>query len=128
MHELIKRVLCIASPCLPAWVAPVAAASQVLPFEEVRAGMQGTGLTVFSGTEIESFDVEIVGTLANTGPDRNLILGRLSGGPLARTGVMSGMSGSPVYIDGKLIGAVAYSWGFSKEPIAGITPRRPNEQ
>jgi hypothetical protein len=94
----------------------------VMNFEEVRAGMKGTGLTVFSGTEIEPFEVEILGKLSNIGPDQDLIMARCSGGPLERTGVLAGMSGSPVTIDGKLIGAVAYSWHFTKEPIAGITP------
>jgi hypothetical protein len=84
--------------------------------------MRGTGRTVFHGTEIETFDVEILGKLPNVGPDQNLILARLSGGPLAETGVLAGMSGSPVTIDGKLIGAVAYTWGFAKEAIAGVTP------
>ena len=84
--------------------------------------MKGTGKTVFHGETIETFDVEIVGLLPNIGPGQNLILGRCTGGPLAQTGILSGMSGSPVTIDGKLVGAVAYSWGFSKEAIAGITP------
>jgi hypothetical protein len=84
--------------------------------------MKGTGKTVFSGTRVESFDVEIVGTLPNVGPDQNLILGRCTGGPLAETGVIAGMSGSPVFVDGKLLGAIAYSWGFAKEALAGITP------
>lgn len=97
-------------------------AAEILPFDQVRAGQRGTGRTTFHGTSITDFEVEILGTLPNIGPDQNLILGRLSGGPLAETGVLSGMSGSPVFIDGKLIGAVAYSWGFSKEAIAGITP------
>ena len=105
-----------------ALAAPASAAVPILPFDEVRSGMRGTGLTVFQGTRVESFDVEILGKLPNVGPDQNLILARCSGGPLAETGVLAGMSGSPVTIDGKLIGAVAYSWGFSKEPIAGITP------
>lgn len=100
----------------------LAAPPETLTFDEVRAGMTGTGLTVFEGTRIESFDVEILGKLPNIGPGQNLILGRLSGGPLARTGVLAGMSGSPVMIDGRLIGAVAYSWSFSKDAIAGITP------
>lgn len=94
----------------------------VLSFDEVRAGMKGTGKTVFTGTRIDTFDVEILGKVPNVGPDQNLILGRLSGGPLAETGVLAGMSGSPITIDGKLVGAVAYSWGFAKEAIAGITP------
>ena len=102
--------------------ATVAGGPATLPFSEIRTGMKGVGRTVFHGDVIEPFDVEIVGTLPNIGPGQNLILGRLSGGPLAETGVLAGMSGSPVFIDGKLIGAVAYSWGFSKEAIAGITP------
>lgn len=95
-----------------------------LPVDEVRPGMVGIGRTVFEGDGIEEFKVQILGVLRNVvGPRRNLILARLEGGPLADTGVIAGMSGSPVYIDGKLLGAVSYSLGqFSKEPIAGITP------
>lgn len=99
------------------WAAPT-----TIPFAELRSGMKGTGKTVFRGEAIESFDVEIVGLLPNIGPGQSLILGRCSGGPLAQTGILAGMSGSPVFIDGKLIGAVAYSWGFAKDAIAGITP------
>ena len=86
--------------------------------------MVGVGRTVFSGTKLEEFKVEILGVMRNVlAPKRNLILARLAGGPLAKTGVIAGMSGSPVYIDGKLVGAVSYSLGqFSTEPIAGITP------
>ena len=93
-----------------------------LPFDQIKPGMRGVGRTVFHGNSIDEFEVEVLGTLPNIGPDQNLILARLSGGPLAETGVLAGMSGSPVFVDGKLIGAVAYSWGFSKEAIAGITP------
>src|SRR6202047_781262 len=91
---------------------------------EVRPGMIGIGRTVFEGTRVEEFQVKILGVIENViGTHRNLILARLEGGPLANTGVIAGMSGSPVYIDGRLIGAVSYSLGsFSKEPIAGITP------
>lgn len=93
------------------------------PIADVRAGQSGTGRTVFSGAAVEEFDVEILGALRNyTGPKSSIILGRLSGGPLAQTGVMSGMSGSPVYIDGRLAGAVAFMYPFSKEPLAGIRP------
>jgi hypothetical protein len=98
------------------------AAVPTLPFEDVRAGMLGTGRTVFFGTQIETFDVEILGKLPNIGPDQNLILARLTGGPLATTGVLAGMSGSPITVDGKLVGAVAYAWGFATEAIAGVTP------
>jgi hypothetical protein len=95
---------------------------QTLPFSEVRVGMKGTGRTVFHGEAVESFDVEVVGLLPRIGPGQDLILGRCSGGPLAQTGILAGMSGSPVTIDGKLVGAIAYSWGFAKDAIAGITP------
>src|SRR5688572_6898724 len=96
----------------------------LMPVEEIRAGMVGTGRTVFQGSELQDFKVHILGVLRNViGPKRDLILARLEGGPLAQTGVAQGMSGSPVYIDGRLIGAVSYSIGaFSKEAIAGITP------
>src|SRR5204862_3478682 len=84
----------------------------------------GIGRTVFEGTRVEEFKVHVLGVLQNVvGPHRSLILARLEGGPLATTGVIAGMSGSPVYIDGRLIGAVSYALGaFPKEPIAGITP------
>jgi hypothetical protein len=88
----------------------------------VRAGQHAIGKTVFSGSKIEEFQVEILGVLENVGPRQSIILARLSGGPLAETGVMQGMSGSPVYIDGRLVGAVALAFNFSKEPIAGIRP------
>ncbi len=98
-------------------------AQDFFPIEEIRAGQSATGRTVFSGTAVEEFDVEILGALKNyTGPKSSIIIGRLSGGPLERTGVMSGMSGSPVYIDGRLAGAVAFMYPFSKEPLAGIRP------
>src|SRR5436190_3788968 len=86
--------------------------------------MVGTGRTIFEGSELKEFKVHILGVLKNVqAPQRNLILARLEGGPLAETGVIAGMSGSPVYIDDRLIGAVSYSIGaFPKEPIAGITP------
>src|SRR5437762_13640067 len=92
--------------------------------DEIRPGMVGIGRTVFDGTRVEEFKVHVLGVLQNViGPHRNLILAKLEGGPLAHTGVIAGMSGSPVYIDGKLVGAVSYALGaFSKEPIAGITP------
>ena len=100
------------------------AATPQMPISEIRPGMVGVGQTVFQGTKVEEFRANIIGVIENViGARRNLILAKLDGGPLADTGVIAGMSGSPVYIDGRLIGAVAYSLGsFSKEPIAGITP------
>ena len=99
-------------------------ATVLMPIEEVKPGMVGVGRTVFEGTELKDFKVHILGVLRNIqGPRRDLILARLEGAGLAESGVAQGMSGSPVYIDGKLVGAVSYSIGsFSKEPIAGITP------
>jgi hypothetical protein len=90
--------------------------------DEVRAGMKGHGKTVIKGTKIDTFDAEVLGVLKNTNPGRDMVLCRLSGLNLEKTGVIAGMSGSPVYIDGKLLGAVAYAWAFGKEPIAGVTP------
>lgn len=98
------------------------AQTELYPLKDIRPGLQGTGKTVFTGDRVEQFQVEILGVLENIGPQQSLILGRLSGGPIDRTGVMQGMSGSPVYIDGKLAGAIAMAFPFSKEPIAGIRP------
>ncbi len=95
---------------------------EFFPVDELREGMRGVGLTVFHGTTIEEFDVEILGVLKNSSPKQDMVLARLSGGPLAQTGVMQGMSGSPVYIDGRLLGAVAFGFVSSMEPIAGIQP------
>lgn len=99
-----------------------AAQTPILPLDEVRPGMVGEGRTVFAGEEVESFGVEIVGVLDGAMPGRSIVLANLSGGPLAHTGVMQGMSGSPVYVDGRLLGAVAYAFPFAKDPICGITP------
>ena len=97
-------------------------AQEFFPLDAVEAGMQATGRTVFAGSRIEEFDVEILGVLENVGPKQSLIVGRLAGGPLEKIGVPAGMSGSPVYIDGKLAGAVAFTFPFAAEPLAGIRP------
>jgi SpoIVB peptidase S55 len=95
-----------------------------LPIEAIHPGMQGTARTIFEGSHLEDFGVEILGVLKNAiGPQQDLILARLHGSKVEYTGVVSGMSGSPVYIEGRLVGAVSYRIGsFAKEPIAGITP------
>ena len=90
--------------------------------DDVRVGMKGIGKTVLKGNKIEEFQVEVIGILKKVFPNQDIFLARLSGMNLEQTGIIQGMSGSPVYIDGKLLGAVAYGWSFSKEPIAGITP------
>ena len=109
-------------PLLLVFAAARLAAQSFFPVGEVKPGMRGVGRTVFSGMKIEEFQVEILGTLENMGPKQSLVLARLSGGPLAQTGVIQGMSGSPVYIGGRLLGALAMAFPFSKEPIAGIRP------
>jgi hypothetical protein len=97
---------------------------QILPESEIKAGMHGIAYTVFEGVKPEPVDVEILGVMKNmAGPKSDVILARLHGEKVEYTGVVAGMSGSPVYIDGKLVGAIAYRIGtFPKEPIAGITP------
>ena len=102
--------------------AAVAPAQDFYPLSEVRAGQQGVGRTVFQGTQIEEFGVEVLGVLENVGPKQSLIIVRLSGEQVAKTGVMSGMSGSPVYIDGRLAGAIAFSFPFVTDPLAGVRP------
>src|SRR5258705_4146251 len=103
--------------------APGVKGVQLFPLEDLRPGMKGTARTVFSGTETEEFGVEILGVLPGfPGPRQSAIIARLSGSNVEKTGVFAGMSGSPVYIDGKIVGAIAFSFPFSKEAIAGITP------
>lgn len=99
-----------------------ASASEILPLDQVTKGMKGYGVTVFEGETSERFDIEILGVLKNIGPDQNLILARVDHPVVKNSGIIAGMSGSPIYVDGKLIGALAYAWQFSKDPIAGVTP------
>jgi hypothetical protein len=109
-------------PVVLALATVVSAQTAFFPLRDIQPGMRGTGRTVFSGNQIDEFQVEILGVLDNAGPKQSLILARLSGGPLEHTGVMEGMSGSPVYIGGRLVGAVAMAFPFAKDPIAGIRP------
>jgi len=102
--------------------AVVFSADEFMAVRDIKPGMKGYGLTVFSGTKIERFDVEVVSIMKQAMGKMDLILIRMSGGPLAHSGIVAGMSGSPVYINEKLIGAVAYGWTFAKDPIAGVTP------
>ena len=121
---MYNRTIAIVLTTGVAALAVLQADTARMPVSEVRPGMVGIGRTVFDGVKVEEFKAHIIGVLENViGPHRNLILARLEGGPLANTGVIAGMSGSPVYVDGRMIGAVSYALGaFSKEPIAGITP------
>ena len=121
---MLNRSVIVVLALLVFLAAGLPAQSRFFPVDELRPGMVGIGRTVFEGDRLDEFKVHIIGVLRNViGTRRNLILAKLEGGPLANTGVIAGMSGSPVYIDGRLLGAVSYSLGqFSKEPIAGITP------
>ena len=97
-------------------------AQVTMPLADVLPGMKGTGRTVFKGAQIETFDFEVLGVQRNISPGHSLILVKASGGPLAETGILAGMSGSPCYVDGKLIGALSIGFPFEKEPMGGITP------
>jgi hypothetical protein len=120
----IRRWLCGLVFALLA-VSPLLAQNnqQFFPLDEVQPGLRGVGRTVFQGNQIQEFQVEFLGVLKNAiAPKQDVILARLTGGPLAKTGVVAGMSGSPVYVDGKLVGAVALSFPYATEAVAGITP------
>ncbi len=104
-------------------VSATSGVGSILPVDELRPGMKGTARTVFAGSAPEEFGIEIIGVLPGfTGPRQSTIIARLSGPNVDKTGVFAGMSGSPVFIDGRLVGAIAYSFPFAKEPICGITP------
>lgn len=90
--------------------------------EDVRTGMRGVGRTVMVGTRLEEFHAEVLGVMRDVSPGRDMILCRLDGCKLEHSGIIQGMSGSPIYVEGKLLGAVAYAWEFAKDPIAGVTP------
>ncbi len=98
------------------------AQSQFMALEDVKPGMKGYGLTVFSGTKPERFDVEVISTFHNFRPKQDLILIKTPHPRLNIARTVAGMSGSPIYINGKMIGAYAYGWFFNVEPIAGVTP------
>jgi hypothetical protein len=106
-------------------VAPASHAVSAPPFlslEDIRPGMLATVKTVLQGTAITELQVEIVSVVHNTGPDQDIILAKGVGEPIGSLGVAQGMSGSPAYVDGKLVGAVSSTWSFLKEPVFGITP------
>src|SRR5439155_14640918 len=122
-----KIVLSLAALC---WLLSSAVAAQnsktfeTIPVDQIHAGMRGLAYTVFQGVKPEPMEVEVLGVMKNVnGPKGDVILVRLHGTKVEYTGVVAGMSGSPVYFDGKLAGALAFRIGeFSKEPIAGVTP------
>jgi hypothetical protein len=114
----------MAALCLDPHVAAAQESREILPLSQIRPGMQGYAYTIFAGDQIEKFDLEVLGVLDNfLGPKQSIILVQLKGPKVEHTGVVAGMSGSPVYLDGKLAGALSLKLGiFTKEPIAGVTP------
>lgn len=121
-----RRFLLPAAACSAVLVAAVAAGQQrssaFISVDEIVPGMRGYGLTVFRGTTPERFEVEVIDVLHNFRPDQDLILVRTEHPILEQANVVAGMSGSPIYLDGRLAGAYAYGWPFSRDPIAGVTP------
>src|SRR5438093_4394612 len=113
-----------AALCLTPGPVGAQQAPETLPLSQVRPGMRGYAYTIFAGDQIEKFDLEVIGVLDNfLGPKQSIILVQLKGPKVEHTGVVAGMSGSPVYLDGKLAGALSLKLGiFTKEPIAGVTP------
>src|SRR5229473_4555881 len=126
--HLSARILRAFRLALTIAVFPVAASAQsneILPLDQVRPGMQGYAYTIFAGDQVEKFDLEVIGVMPNfLGPRQSIILVQLKGPKVERTGVVAGMSGSPVYLDGKLTGALSLKLPaiFAKDPIAGVTP------
>ncbi len=121
---LIALLAVLAVLCLRPGVAAPQESNEMLPLSQVRAGMQGYAYTIFAGDQVERFNLEVIGVLDNfLGPKQSIILVQLKGPKVEHTGVVAGMSGSPVYLDGKLAGALSLKLGiFTKEPIAGVTP------
>ncbi|RMD95145.1 MAG: hypothetical protein D6813_00910 [Calditrichaeota bacterium] len=119
--QKIKNILYIFT--LLFLTTPLWSGDPIMPLREIKPGMRGVAKTVFAGNKIEEFQVEILDIIPNFRAKKDLILVKLLGDNVRKTGVVAGMSGSPVYIDGKLIGALSYRMGiFLKEPIAGVTP------
>ncbi len=106
----------------PPTPSPTATSVPVMPVSDIHVGMKGVGRTVWVGGKIDSFQFEVIGIMKNSAPGRTRILVKTSGGPLAEAGIIQGMSGSPCYIDGKLVGALSFGFASQKEPIGGITP------
>src|SRR3984957_5113240 len=121
---VLQRFALLAVVLALAGVAMAADGPAIMPLDQVKPGMTGYATTIFAGDQVEKFDLVVIGVMPNLiGPKQSIILVQLKGPKVEHTGVVAGMSGSPVYIDGKLVGAVSLKLGiFTKEPIAGVTP------
>jgi hypothetical protein len=119
---LVGSATAPAASALPAGL-PGDRPTEIFPVDKITPGMKGYGFSDLGGGKgIQRFEVEMIGTLKRYAPKQDLILARVSGAGLEHSGIIAGMSGSPIYVDGKLVGALAYGWPFSKDPICGITP------
>src|SRR6187399_1883826 len=113
----------VAAPSAPPLRGASAPPIQILPASDLKPGMKGYGLSdLGDGRGVQRFEIEIIGLLKSYAPKQDLILARVQNEAIERTGIIAGMSGSPIYVDEKLIGALAYGWPFSRDPICGITP------
>src|SRR5271170_6593536 len=124
-YVILTATLALAAvPSLFPLRAQAPTTTEIIPVSEVRAGMKGYAYTIFAGDQVEKFDLEVIGVMPNfLGPQQSIILVQLTGTKVEHTGVVAGMSGSPVYIEGKLAGALSLKLGvFTKEPIGGVTP------
>ena len=108
-------------PC-PGLYAAEPGNPDIMKLSEIKPGMTGEGKTIFKGSEIETFKFKVLGVLEKFVPGKNLIIVELESPVLAEAGIIAGMSGSPAYIDGKIIGSISYGFAFSKRPIGGVTP------
>ncbi len=121
----MRTAVCLLACLLLAGLGAAAAAEDdtpIMPLAQVQRGMKGYGVTSLGKDQPERFDVEVVGVMRGWAPKGDIVMVKLSGAVMELTNGFEGMSGSPVYIDGKLLGAVAYGWPFSKTPLAGVTP------
>jgi hypothetical protein len=123
-HQLLLKTFLSLVMALCTGASGHAQEQELFPLSQVRSGMQGYAYTIFSGDKVEKFDLEVIGVMDNfLGPKQSIILVELKGPKLEHTGVVAGMSGSPVYFEGKLAGALSLKIGmFSKDAIAGVTP------
>ena len=118
----MKRAGLLAAMCVLIATSVARGGAPIMKLDDVRPGMKGVMRTVFEGTKIEEVPIEVVDVIRRIGPGRDVIIVRLFGKRIEKTGVARGMSGSPVYVQDKLIGALAFAWPRLKEPVAGVTP------
>lgn len=122
MKTSFKSLYIVVITSILSFLSIKANAVPTISVSEIKPGMKGYGLTVFQGTEPERFDVEVISVVPNFLLRQDIILIRCSHPETDRAGVIGGMSGSPIYLEGRLAGALAYGWQFNKEPLAGVTP------